>query len=378
MVDHVFTEEQEDLRAAVRGVLEQEAPEAKVREAMESEIGYDPALWKRLAGELGLQGIIVPEEYGGAGAGLVELGAVYEELGRALYSGPFLSTTLATFALVEVADEPLRSRCLPGIANGELLVTVACDPLLAPDGDAGVVGLSFEGDAAILSGSVGFVLDAHVADAILVVADDVLYSAEPGMPGVRVDPLETVDRTRRMARVTLERARCRRVGSGVSDDVLSMIRDRMVAVLAAEQVGAAQMMLDTAVDYAKVRTQFGRTIGSFQAVKHRLADLSIELDAARSAAYDALWAPGAENLAIPPVTASIAHSYCSETFLNVAAGAIQVLGGIGFTWEHPAHLYYRRAKGSQLMFGSPWWHRRRLAELLGLAAPEAHGPASGT
>jgi alkylation response protein AidB-like acyl-CoA dehydrogenase len=373
-MDLVFTAEHDALRAATRDLLARHAPERAVRAVMETESGYDPATWRKMAEEVGLQGLAVPEALGGAGAGLAETGVVMEELGRALYCGPFLSSAvMAASTLLGSGDDIAARKYLPDICAGSLIATVADLSLLAAE--ARPMPVATAGDTgASIDGRVDYVLDGHIADLFVVTAlagdEPALYLVEAGSAGVVTAPLPAMDLTRKVAAVEFRGAEAQRLGGDKSaSGVLSRVRDLATIALAAEQAGGAQRMLELAVEYAKMRVQFGRTIGSFQAVKHRCAEMAVDVDAARSAAYHALWTatrePGDDELAI---AASIAHSSCSEAYTRVAAGCIQVHGGIGFTWEHPAHLYYRRAKSSELLFGSPVAHRRRLARLLGLAS----------
>ena len=373
-MDLVFTAEHDALRAATRELLQRHAPESAVRAAMQTEDGYDPALWRRMAEEIGLQGLIVPEALGGSGADFIDLGVVMEELGRALYCGPFLSSAvLAATALAAVEDETAARTYLPQLCAGSLLAAVADDRLLGGRGlplptatpDAGTVRITGRAD---------FVLDGHIADIIVVSArhDDEtgLYLIDTRAAGTVATPLPTMDLTRKITAVEFHGAPARRLGQpGNARRVLTRVGDLAAIALAAEQAGSAQQVLDITVEYARTRTQFGRTIGSFQAVKHRCADMSVEVESARSAAYNGIWTaaskPDDTELGI---AASIAHCYCSEAFTRAAASCIQVHGGIGFTWEHSAHLYYRRAKSTELLFGHPAQHRRRLASLLGLTA----------
>jgi alkylation response protein AidB-like acyl-CoA dehydrogenase len=381
-MDLVFTPEQDQLRAATRDLLERHAPEPAVRAAMETEAGFDPETWHRMA-EIGLQGLLVPEVYAGAGAGFVELGIVMEELGRALYCGPFLSSAvLGCSALLQAGDEALSSRYLPGLCAGTGIATIADDQLIAGDLSVGAPGpgtvvptATSEASGTTIDGQAAFVLDGHVADLFIVAANDGdtpgLYLVEAAPAHVKAAPLPTMDATRKIAAVEFRGARGRPLATGENADrIRRRVLDLALIALAAEQVGGAQRMMDVAVAYAGTRVQFGRTIGSFQAVKHMCADMSVSVEAARSAAYSGMWTAagdaGDRELA---VAAAIAHSYCSEAFTRVTAASIQVHGGIGFTWEHPAHLYYRRAKSAELLFGSPAAHRRHLARLLGLRAP---------
>jgi alkylation response protein AidB-like acyl-CoA dehydrogenase len=371
-MDLVFTPEHEALRGATRDLLARHGPEQAVRAAMEADSGYDPVLWRRMA-DVGLQGLAVPETFGGAGGGIVELAVVMEEMGRALYCGPFLSSAVIAATTLAAVDDPVARKYLPDICGGSLLATVADVGLLAGDEQSRTVAAN--GDrTARLDGRVGYVLDGHVADLFVVTALDEgrpgLYLADARSAGVTATLLPTMDLTRKMAAIEFSGAEAQRLGTpGDVGPVLARVRHLAAIALAAEQVGGAQRMMELAVAYAKTRVQFGRTIGSFQAVKHRCAEMAVDVEAARSAAYHAIATaadePGGNALAI---AVSIAHSYCSEAFTRVAADCIQVHGGIGFTWEHPAHLYYRRAKSSELLFGSPAAHRRALAALLHLAS----------
>jgi alkylation response protein AidB-like acyl-CoA dehydrogenase len=327
-----------------------------------------------MAQDIGLQGLIVPESLGGSGADFIDLGVVLEELGRALYCGPFLSSAvLAATALMSAGDEIAARKYLPLVCSGSLLATVADDGLL--DGrDPTAPSATSSAETVRIDGRVGFVLDGHVADLLVVTAregDEAgLYLVDARSAGITTTLLPTMDLTRKIAAVEFRGTEAQRLGRpGNARRVLTRVGDLATIALAAEQVGSAQRLLEISVEYARLRTQFGRTIGSFQAVKHRCAEMSVDVESARSAAYNGVWTaasrPADEQLA---VAAAIAHSYCSEAFTRVAASCIQVHGGLGFTWEHPAHLYYRRAKSSELLFGSPARHRRRLAELLGVTA----------
>jgi alkylation response protein AidB-like acyl-CoA dehydrogenase len=373
-MDLVFTAEHDALRAATRELLQRHAPELAVRATMQTEDGYDPALWHRMAGEIGLQGLVVPEAFGGSGADFIDLGVVMEELGRALYCGPFLSSAvLAATALTAAGDESAARTYLPALCAGSLLATVADDRLLGGRGlplpaarpDAGTVRIT---------GRAGFVLDGHIADILVVSArhgdETGLYLVDTRAAGTTTTLLPTMDLTRKIAAVEFRDTPAQRLGEpGNAHRVLARVGDLATIALAAEQAGSAQEVLDTTVDYARTRTQFGRTIGSFQAVKHRCADMSVDVESARSAAYNGIWTAASEPDEMQlGIAASIAHCYCSEAFTRAAASCIQVHGGIGFTWEHSAHLYYRRAKSTELLFGHPAQHRRRLATLLGLTA----------
>jgi alkylation response protein AidB-like acyl-CoA dehydrogenase len=339
---------------------------------MESDEGRDPGLWEQMAGQLGLQGLAVPEEFGGAGYGPVELGIVLEEMGRTLLPAPFFSTVaLAGQALTASGDADAQARWLPGIAGGSLTATLA---LSEEQGGSSLGAVTTTATAADegwrLSGTKMFVVDGASADLLLVVAraDEglALFAVEGDAGGMTRTRLDALDPTRRLGRIELDGAPATRVGpSGDATEYLQRVLDLAVVALAHEQVGGASACLDHAVEYAKIRVQFNRPIGSFQAIKHKCADLLLEVEAARSAAYSAAW-NAAEDPGELPVAAALAGSYCSEAFTHAAKENIQIHGGIGYTWEHDAHLYLKRAKSSELLFGTPVGHRARLADLVGI------------
>ncbi|MGW0761688.1 acyl-CoA dehydrogenase family protein [Streptomyces sp. NPDC002814] len=369
-MDFAFSEEQEELRRTVRAFLADTSPETEVRRLMETPEGFDRALWRRMGTELGLQGLAVPEEYGGAGCGPVEVGVVMEESGRSLLCAPFLaSAVLATTTLLRCDDEDARKRLLPGLASGELVGTLALTEDSARWDAAGVCLTARESAGSWrLSGHKTFVLDGATADVVLTVArtgDDGIgvFCVDGDAPGLTRTPLPTMDPTRRQARLDYDDVPATLLRAHGDDGwrLVAEVLDRAAVALAAEQVGVAGQALDMAVEYAKVRHQFGRPIGSFQAVKHLLADVLLEVESARAAAHYALLAADAEDPELPAV-ASLAKAFCSDACLQATAENIQVHGGIGFTWEHPAHLYLKRAKTSQLLFGDPAYHRERLAQ----------------
>ncbi|MFJ9907986.1 acyl-CoA dehydrogenase family protein [Streptomyces sp. NPDC101152] len=373
-MDFAFSEEQEELGRTVRAFLADTSPETEVRRLMETPEGFDRALWRRMGTELGLQGLAVPEEYGGAGCGPVEVGVVMEETGRALLCAPFLSSAvLATTVLLRCADEEARKRLLPGLASGELVATLALTEDSARWDAAGVALTARESAGSwLLTGHKTFVLDGAAADVVLTVArtaDGIgVFLVDGDAPGLTRAPLPTMDPTRRQARLDYREVPATRLRThGDGWDLVAQVLDRAAVALAAEQVGVASRALDMAVEYAKMRHQFGRPIGSFQAVKHLLADVLLEVESARAAAHYALLS--AENEAPDlPAVASLAKAFCSDACVRAAAQNIQVHGGIGFTWEHPAHLYLKRAKTSQLLFGDPAYHRELLAQRIGMEA----------
>ncbi len=366
------TEEHEELRASVRRFLADKAPLPRVRELMETEDGTDSAVWQQAGAQLGLQGLAIPEAYGGAGFTFAEQAIVLEEFGAALYGGPYLaSAVFAATVLLASPDEGARRDLLPGIASGETIATLA---FTEDDGSWDPASIRMtavkDGDAWKLDGHKSFVLDGHAAGLILVVAQTSaglsLFAVEGGATGPARVSLPTLDQTRKLARLEFDGVAARLVGSpGDAAAALDRTLDVAAIALAAEQLGGAQRALDMAVEYAKIRHQFGRPIGSFQAIKHRCADLLLEVESLRSAVSYAA-AAVADSPAEVPVLAPLVKAYASETYFHVAAENIQIHGGIGFTWEHDAHLYFKRAKSSELFLGDAAYHRERLAARIGL------------
>jgi len=371
-MNFAFSEEQEELRRITRQFLESKSPETEVRRLMDTTDGYDPAVWGQMAGELGLQSLTIPEEYGGQGYTYVELTVVLEEMGRALLAAPFFSTVaLATNTILHSGDEQARKDLLPGIASGETIATLA---FTEPNGRWDTTGIEAtatrSGDGWTLDGTKMFVLDGHVANLILVAArtgDGIsLFRVEGDAAGLTRTPLATMDQTRKQAKLEFSGTPATLLGEeNGGEAVLGRVLDLAAVALAAEQVGGAQKVLDMSVQYAKDRVQFGRPIGSFQAIKHKCADMLLEVESAKSAAYYAAWCAAELNDELPEV-ACLAKAYCSEAYFHSAAENIQIHGGIGFTWEHPAHLYFKRAKSSELLFGDPTYHRELLAQRLGI------------
>ncbi len=369
-MNFAFTEEQDQLRQFVRSFMEDKASEAAVREQMETDQGYDQAVWSQMAEQMGLQGMIIPEEFGGQGFTFVELGVVLEEMGRSLICAPFLSGQLAALAIMNSGDEDAKKDLLPGIAAGETIATLAFTEENGKWDESGVTATATNGDGWVVNGTKSFVLDGHTASLLVVAARTdagvSLFAVESGAAGVTSEALSTMDQTRKQAKVSLANAPARLIGTdGAGWSTMESVLDLAAIALAAEQVGGAQFVLDMAVQYAKDRVQFGRPIGSFQAIKHKCADMLLEVESAKSAAYYGLWCAAENNDELPSV-ASLAKAYCSDAYFHAAAENIQIHGGIGFTWEHPAHLYFKRAKSSELMFGDPSYHREMLAQRIGL------------
>ena len=377
-----YSAEHDELRDTVRALLRERSPSCEVRRLMEgglteaglTEAGQcrDDELWALLTGQLGLSGIAVPDRYGGAGYGPVELGIVLEEMGRALLVAPYFATVvLAGQALALSGDDDAMARWLPGIADGSLTAALAvAEESGSWDLDAVAATARPAGADWLVSGAKLFVVDGHTADLLLVVArapDGLgVFGVERGAAGVERARLDTLDPTRALASVTLSDAHAIRVGAGRDAGAwLSEVTDLVFAALAAEQLGGAARCLELSVEYAKVREQFGRPIGSFQAIKHKCANLLLEVECGRSA-VDHAGAALAGRQPDAPLAATLAYVHCSRAFTHAAKECIQIHGGIGYTWEHDAHLYLRRAKSSELLLGPPARHRRRLAELAGI------------
>jgi alkylation response protein AidB-like acyl-CoA dehydrogenase len=343
-VSQLPTSEHNELRQVVRTFLERRSNEEAVRAAIDSERGYDADVWLQAAQQLALPALAIPEEAGGAGFGMREAGIAFEEAGRSLFCAPLLSSFLASQALVWSGA---ASDILPALAAGERL------------GAMGYLDTSVTERDGTLSGEVGFVIDGAVADDLVVLAEDGVYLVSEGFT---TRPLTVLDATRRQAVVSLQDAPARRLGDR---ELLDIVLLHAATAVAAELTGVAAKLLDVSVAYAKTRYQFGKPIGSFQAIKHKLVDMYVAVETARAASWDALWAADQDPAAFP-LAAAQAKAIASESAVFVAAEAIQVHGGIGFTWEHPAHLYYRRAVTSELLFGSPSQHRERVATEIGL------------
>ena len=370
-MNFAFSEEQEELRRYARQWLGDRMPPARVRELMSTPEGFDRADWSAVA-ELGWQAMAIPEEYGGAGFGLLEVAVLLEEQGRTMFCGPFLSTVVgAANAILLAGSEVQKSEVLGRIAAGEVVVALA----VTEDGrrfDGEHMGTSAVADGGgwVIDGTKRYVVDGDTADLLVVAAQTAdgvaLFVVDPNAEGVTRTPLPTMDETRKQADVALSQVK---VGEDArlphaDASTLRRVNEILAVALALEQVGGAQATLDMAVQYAKDRQQFGKPIGSFQAVKHLCADMLVSVESARAAAYYAAWTLAEGNDEAATVV-PLAKAYCSDAFVECAAANIQVHGGIGFTWEHDAHLYFKRAKSSQLMLGTPASHRRQLADRLG-------------
>ncbi len=376
-MNFAFSEEQEELRRTVRAFLESKSPSAEVRRLMETTEGYDPAVWNQMGAELGLQGLAIPEEYGGQGFTFVELCIVLEEMGRVLLCGPFFSTVvLAANAILNAGTDAEKKALLPGIASGDTKAALAfTEPSGKWDADGITMQASQSGSDWVLNGEKMFVLDGHVADLIVVVArtagsngtDGISFFTVAGdAAGLTRTALATMDQTRKQAKLEFANVKATPLGeAGTGWAALSKTLDQAAIALANEGVGGAQFVLDMSVQYAKDRVQFGRPIGSFQAIKHKCADMLLEVESGKSAAYYAAWAAAEDNDEVP-VVAALAKAYVSDAYFHCTAENIQIHGGIGFTWEHDAHLYFKRAKSSEIFLGDATYHRELLAQRIGI------------
>ncbi|MEM7412755.1 MAG: acyl-CoA dehydrogenase family protein [Myxococcota bacterium] len=374
-----FTEEQEELRASARAFLADHSGSEQIRAAMESDLGYDADVWKRIGTELGWPAVIVPEEAGGIGLGAVELVALLEAMGETLLCSPYFATVgLAAQAVIAAGTAEQQARYLGPLAEGEVRATLATTEAGQAFDEVTLVARA-DGDDFVLDGTKRYVVDGHHADWIVVSGrspgsagdDGIGLFVVPGdAGGLTRTPLATMDMTRRQAELRFDGVRvagdARLGGAAPGAPALRRALDRAAIALAAEQVGGAQRCLDLSVAYAKEREQFGRPIGSFQSIKHKCADMMVLVETARSAVYYAGCVIDDGDDATVARAASLAKAYCSEAYYRCAAESIQIHGGVGFTWEYDPHLYFKRARASEAMLGTPDWHRERVAGFLGL------------
>jgi alkylation response protein AidB-like acyl-CoA dehydrogenase len=376
-IQFAFSDEQEQFRTSIQRFLNDKSPPTEVRRLMATAQGYDPEVWRQLSDEMALPGIHVPEQYGGAGFGMVELCIVAEELGRSLLCAPYFSTAvLAASAILNAGMEAQKARFLPDLSSGARLATLAITEL---DGnwDPASIGtvVTPDGDGYRLEGVKSYVVDGHVADLLVVAArlpqtvgrkGLALFTVDANAGGVERRLLESMDPTRKLARVDFQRAQANLLGN-IEDGATSIDRtiDQATIALANEMMGGAQALFDSAVKYAKMRVQFGRAIGSFQAIKHKLADMLLEVELAKSAAYYAAQAAAAQD-AEWPALACLAKAAASESYLHTAIETIQIHGGIGFTWDNDTHLWFKRAKSSEVFLGQPNYHRELLMQRWGV------------
>jgi len=365
--------EQRDYQHALRDFLGSGSTSQDVRRLIDDERGYDETAWRRMAGDLGVQGLDIPEQYGGSGASFIELAIALEEAGYALGGGPlFASSVLASTCLQQSGDAPAMAEYLPGIASGQKIATLAVADDNGAWDPAALSGLKARHDGRdyVLSGTKSYVLDAHVADVILVLAQTedgpAIFAVNSPARGLRQTRLPLLDQTRRMSRLEFSEVPGCLVGApGAAERVVSRTLLTAAVALGAEQVGGIRRCLEMAVEYAKIRVQFNRPIGGFQAVKHMCADMYTLMETARSAVLYAAWCVAHDSSDLAAV-AHLTKAYCSEAYYNVAADNIQLHGGIGFTWEHDCHLFFKRATASLQYLGSARFHRELLAQAINL------------
>jgi alkylation response protein AidB-like acyl-CoA dehydrogenase len=364
-----LTETQKVLKNSAREFFSAECPMGEVRRLMETETAYDAALWQKMARQ-GWTGILFSEEYGGLGLGLVEMAVALEEMGRALLPGPYWSTVLLAGVAIDAAgSEDQKKKYLPQIASGGALATLALlEPSARWEPETIACPVQRTASGYVLTGRKMFVTDAAAADFLVCAArcegDPGLFVVSRQAPGVTITSLPAVDNTRKLYQIDFARVEAEVLAlGGAAQRALERTLAVATAALAAEMVGGMQRILEIAVEYAKARKQFGKPIGQFQAVQHHCADMLLLTESSRSAAYYAAWAlqePAPEAA----VAVSIAKAYASDAYREVGNRGIQVHGGMGFTWENHVHLYYRRAKASEILLGDATYHRERIAKLV--------------
>jgi alkylation response protein AidB-like acyl-CoA dehydrogenase len=369
-----FTDEQREFRTVVRRFLEDRSPTTAVRRQMETDRGYDPEVWRQLGQELGLTAVHIPEAYGGQGFGIGELAIAVEEMGRALLCAPyFASIVLAATAIMKAGSEEQKRALLPGIASGETIATLA---FIEPNGRWDTDGITAtatpSGGAFRIDGSKSFVLDGATAGLIVVVArrpgsrgpEGLSFFTVPATAnGLTRRKLDTMDPTRKLARLDFAGVEAQLLGAdGGASGPLQQTLDIAAICLANEMVGGAEVLREAAVDFAKMRFQFGRPIASFQTLKHKAADMLLDVELAKSAAYYAAAAADEGDDDVSAV-ASLAKAAASEAYMQTAIHAVQIHGGIGFTWDNDTHLWFKRAKSSEVFLGGAAYHRERLMQL---------------
>lgn len=381
-MDFAYSEEQESFRELLQRFLREELPATELRRIIELPDGLDRPLWKKMAEELGLLGLHVPEAFGGQGFGFLELGIVLEETGRSLLCSPYFATTcLATNAILNAATTEQQQELLPAIAAGDCIATLA---LLEPTGRWDSAGIELvarpDGDAFRISGEKLFVIDGQNADLLVVAArleggsegDGIcLLSVRGDDPGVAVTPIEPLDLSRKQSHVRFRDVRGESLGAaGDAGPALQRTLDQAAVALAAESAGGAARCLEMAVDYAGSRVQFARPIGSFQAIKHKCAEVLLEVESAKATARWASWVIDQPDVDVSDAdvseAASLAAATCNDAYLRAAQENVQIHGGIGFTFEAEPHLYYRRARSSEELLGDSAYHRARMLRAKGI------------
>ena len=377
-MNFTFSEEQEIIRDSARGFLSEHSGSEQLRAAMESELGYDPSVWQKITQEMGWAAISLPEDYGGLGLGHVELAILQEEMGRRLLCSPFFSTIcLGANTILTAGTDSQKADYLPKIAEGALTAALANTEASGRLDASGIEATwARQGNGYVLKGVKRHILHGASADLLIVAAREAGSTGEKGIglflvpkdtAGLDAVRLPTMDQTRPLSEITLNDVVLpgdAALGDpGAAWAPLQKTLQRASIALAAEQVGGAMECLDQTVAYAKERVQFGRPIGSFQAVKHKCADMMVEAEAAKSAAYYAACVADEDSNELSEA-ASMAKSFCSEAFFHCAGDMIQLHGGIGFTWELDAHLYFKHARSTETFLGTPSYHREIVAQLI--------------
>ena len=372
-----FTDEQEEFRRILRRFMEDKSPATEVRRLMETDAGSDQEVWRQMSQDLGLPAVHIPEDYGGQGFGFVELAIVLEEMGRALLCAPYFSSTvLAATSILNAGTEAQKQALLPAIAAGETVATLAFTEDNGRWDSAGVEVTATPSDGGFrLQGAKSFVLDGHTADLIVVLARRPGSSADDGLSfftlpgdaeGLERRLLKTLDGTRKQARLHFNNVHAELLGEeGAAAAPLAKTLDQAAVCLANEMVGGAELLRESAVNYSQMRIQFGRAIGSFQSLKHKAADMLVDVELAKSAAYYAA-AAAAEDDDDLPALASLAKAAAAEAYMQTAIHTIQIHGGIGFTWDNDTHLWFKRAKSSEVFLGDPSYHRELLMQRWGV------------
>ena len=368
-----FTDEQQEFRSVLRRFLEDKSPTTEVRRLMETDEGCDPEVWRQLSQELGLTAIHIPESYGGQGFGVGELAIAVEEMGRALLCAPyFASTVLAATAILKAGSEDQKQLMLPEIASGETVATLAlAEESGAWDTSGVAMTATANGGKYTLEGTKSFVLDGCTAEVIVVVARKAGSSGDDGVSfftvagdaeGLGRTQLKAMDSTRKLARLTFSGVEAELLGEeGGAAEPMAETLDVAAICLANEMVGGAERLRESAVEYANMRVQFGRAIGSFQTLKHKAADMLLEVELAKSAAYYAAAAADEDGEEVSAL-ASLAKAAAADVYMQTAVHTVQIHGGIGFTWDNDTHLWFKRAKSSEVFLGGSAYHRERLMQ----------------
>jgi alkylation response protein AidB-like acyl-CoA dehydrogenase len=363
-----------DFRQSVRGFLSARSPVTEVRRLMETGSGFDEAVWAEMAGQLGLQGLTIPEEYGGTGFGMAQQSIVLEELGRTLACLPYFSSiVLGANAIMQVGGDEAKEKYLPGLADGTIRAAAAFSERTWAQGTYTPEASAYASRAGQwkINGRKSLVIDGLTANLLLVTArtqlGTSLFAVDASAAGVQRTAVPVIDLTRKHADITFDQASGWLVGAeGAAAGPLARVADLALIALAAEQVGGADRCLEITLEYLKVREAFGRLLGSFQALKHRCADMMIAIQSGQALSDAAADAVDNEDWQQASVLAALAKATCSEMYAHVTAETVQMHGGIGFTWEHDAHLYFKRARTSQYLFGAPAYYRERALEKIGV------------